>query len=159
MFRQSASRHSTRAAHLRLALCPSPKAALSPGTLPSVQVSAIHPLTSQSGTLVVPFSLRHYHRTWQSFPRRPLLVGTCQGPLMVFPASHHSLHGEDPHVIQLHHWNRGFVTPCVPVGRHCWNTSGILVCKCGMSPLFYLLSLYYFRSIPKLYGRTHVVSD
>ena len=34
----------------------------------------------------------------------------------------------------------------------CWNTSGILVCKCGMSPLFYLLSLYYFRSIPKLYG-------
>ena len=34
----------------------------------------------------------------------------------------------------------------------CWNTSGILVCKCGMSPLFYLLSFYYFHSIPKLYG-------
>ena len=34
----------------------------------------------------------------------------------------------------------------------CWNTSGILVCKCGMSPLFYPLSFYYFHSILKLCG-------
>ena len=39
--------------------------------------------------------------------------GTTHG----VPASHHSLHGEDPHAIQLHHWNCGFVTPRVPVGR------------------------------------------
>ena len=87
MFRQGASRHSTRAAHLRLALCPSPKAAPSLGTLPSVQALGIHPSTLQSGTLIVLFSLHHYHGTWQLFPCRPLLDGACQGPPVVFPAS------------------------------------------------------------------------
>ena len=117
MSRRSASRRSMRAARLRLALCPLPKAAPSPGTLPSVQVSGIHPSTSQSGTLVtlvVPFSLRHYHGKWQSFPRRPLLVGACQGPLVVFPASHHLSRGGKPCATQMHHRNRRFVAPRVP---------------------------------------------
>ena len=88
MSRRSAFQHSPRAAPLQLTLCPLPKAVPLAGMLPWVQASGIHPSTLQSGTLFVPFSLRHYHETWQLFPRHPLLDGACQGPPVVFPASH-----------------------------------------------------------------------